>query len=205
MATPDPKSEAAPAPAPNTLSRSNTNTSERCCICFETEGERTTEPVVRPCTCSFPVHETCLLRWYEENNTVRNKDGVSCPQCKAPFKVEEPFDWVVALRETIHTKFNQVSPIILTSMVLSGTFASSATYGVVAASSFAGYEDTLRWLGLQVVPGQALAVSGARSAQVGRVMRRLWAMSAIAPAVILSRAMPLVANFFLVPISALVC
>ncbi|KAA8628367.1 hypothetical protein SMACR_03771 [Sordaria macrospora] len=204
MATPDTGSQAASAPVPNPLTRSDTNTFKRCCICFEDEGERTTEPVVRPCTCSFPVHETCLLRWYEENhNEKNNRDGVSCPQCKAPFKVEEPFDYVVALRRTIHRKFSQVSPIILASMVASGTFASSATYGVIAASSFAGYETALRWVGLQVIPGQAISVSGARSAQVGRMMMRLWTMSSIAPAVILSRAVPFLANFFFVPFSAM--
>ncbi|KAK1780076.1 hypothetical protein QBC45DRAFT_391790 [Copromyces sp. CBS 386.78] len=203
MATPDTSSQATSAPVPNLLTRSNTNTFKRCCICFEDEGERTSEPVVRPCTCSFPVHETCLLRWYEENHTESNKDGVSCPQCKAPFKVEEPFDFIVALRSTIHAKFSQVSPLILGSMVASGTFASSATYGVVAASSFAGYEAALRWVGLQVIPGQAISIPAARSAQVGRVMLRLWTMSSIAPAVILSRAVPFLANFFFVPFSAM--
>ncbi|KAJ4361427.1 hypothetical protein N0V85_009407 [Neurospora sp. IMI 360204] len=202
MATPGTGSQADSDPVPNTLTRSNTDNFKRCCICYEDEGERTSEPVVRPCTCSLPVHETCLLRWYEENQN-KSSNGVSCPQCKAPFKVEEPFDFVVALRRTIHSQFSKASPLILTSMVVSGTFASSATYGVIAASSFAGYEAALRWIGLDITPGQAVAIPLARRAQVGRMMMRLWSMSSIAPVVILSRAVPFLANFFFVPFSAI--
>ncbi|KAK3488225.1 uncharacterized protein B0T23DRAFT_225042 [Neurospora hispaniola] len=203
MATPGTSSRAGPDPVPNNLTRSNTDNFKRCCICYEDEGERTTEPVIHPCTCSLPVHETCLIRWYEEIQKRNSRDDVSCPQCKAPFKVEEPFDFVVALRDTIHSQFSKVSPIILASMAVSGTFASSATYGVVAASWFAGYETALGWVGLQITSGQAVAVPVARSAGVGRIMMRLWSLSSIAPAVVLSRALPFLANFFFVPFSAM--
>ncbi|EAA32529.2 hypothetical protein GE21DRAFT_6290 [Neurospora crassa] len=203
MATPSTSSRAGPDPVPNNLTRSNTDNFKRCCICYEDEGEHTTEPVIHPCTCSLPVHETCLIRWYEEIQKRNSRDDVTCPQCKAPFKVEEPFDFVVALRDTIHSQFSKVSPIILASMAVSGTFASSATYGVVAASWFAGYETALGWVGLQITPGQAVAVPVARSARVGRIMMRLWSLSSIAPAVVLSRALPFLANFFFVPFSAM--
>lgn len=205
MATPGTSSRAGPDPVPNNLTRSNTDNFKRCCICYEDEDERATEPVIHPCTCSLPVHETCLIRWYEEIQKRNSRDDVTCPQCKAPFKVEEPFDFVVALRDTIHSQFSKVSPIILASMAVSGTFASSATYGVVAASWFAGYETALGWVGLQITPGQAVAVPVARSARVGRIMMRLWSLSSIAPAVVLSRALPFLANFFFVPCSAMVC
>ncbi|EGO59562.1 hypothetical protein NEUTE1DRAFT_145548 [Neurospora tetrasperma FGSC 2508] len=167
MSTPGTSSQASSHPVPNNLTRSNTDNFKRCCICYEDEGERTTEPVIHPCTCSLPVHETCLIRWYEEIQKRHNRDDVSCPQCKAPFRVEEPFDFVVALRDTIHSQFSKVSPIILASMAVSGTFASSATYGVIAASWFAGYETALGWVGLQITSGQAVAVPVARSARYG--------------------------------------
>ncbi|KAK3503141.1 hypothetical protein B0T13DRAFT_501315 [Neurospora crassa] len=203
MATPGTSSRAGPDPVPNDLTRSNTDNFKRCCICYEDEGKRTTEPVIYPCTCSLPVHETCLIRWYEAIQKRNSRDDVTCPQCRAPFKVEEPFDFVVALRDTIHSQFSKVSPIILASIAVSGTFASSATYGVVAASWFAGYETALGWVGLQITSGQAVAVPVAKSARVGRIMMRLWSLSSIAPAVVLSRGLPFLANFFFVPFSAM--
>lgn len=205
MATPGTSSQPSSDAAPGTLMRSATDNIRRCIICFEDEGERTTEPVVRPCTCSLPVHESCLLRWYLQEKPKDDSEsrGPSCPQCKAPFEVEEPYDFVVAVRRTIRSKFSQVSPLILGSVVLGGSFASSATYGVIASSTFAGYEVVLNWLGLDLTPGRRVAVSGGRSRQVGTMMTRLACMSSVAPTLILGRAVPFLTNFFLMPFDVL--
>ena len=126
---------------------------------------------------------------------------VSCPQCKAPFEVDEPSHWVVTLQSKIHSNFSLMSPVILALVTSTGTFAGSTAYGLIATSTFAGYETALRWLGISVTPGQNVAMPLVRDAQVGIMMKKLWYMSCIAPGLVF---VPLLSNLSIVPYTFMV-
>lgn len=144
-----------------------------------------------------------MLRWVTEteNSGARSKKSLRCPACNARIRVDEPFDPVVRLRERIHQVFSRASPLVLLDFVLTGVYVGSASYGVMAASVFAGTRAVARWMRF---PPELWGYR--QSSWV--LLRYGWVpfakftvLALVAPTLMIHRALPGLGRFFTLPAS----
>ncbi|KAK4146567.1 uncharacterized protein C8A04DRAFT_34772 [Dichotomopilus funicola] len=197
MAAPESSSGATPAahtiiPAPIA-----TNDQHACFICLQTDIDTPDATWVNPCPCSLEAHEECMLRWIAEvesgpRRANANKGGLQCPACKEPITVEDPFDPVLALRDILHKRYSRVSPYLLSLFVGGGGFAGAYWYGELAASTFAGHETVLIWLGFK-----------GRPTQLPSTILKIAMLSSLGPGLVVLRFLPTGGSFLLLPFTAI--
>jgi hypothetical protein len=189
---------------PPVLQRTPTAGTHSCFICFQTDAEAPGLPFVNFCPCTLEAHEACLLAWISEREKTTSAKPV-CPVCQHRINVEEQYDAVVALKESLHRGFARVSPYVLLALVMSGGAVGSGWYGLMSSHIFAGPEATARWLGLQSLIG--------RTGRAGPLYRwmpfwrftvKTWMLSCVGPGLVVWRAIPGVGNLLLMPISLMV-
>lgn len=170
-----------------------TNDQHVCFICLQNDTDTPDATWVNPCPCSLEAHEECLLRWISEIETSnrRYKGGLKCPACKEPFKIEEPYDAFLAIRDRLFYRYTRTSPFILLFLVVGGSTAGAACYGLGAASAFAGPEAAMRWVGF-------------RSGRVPSILFKMWKLSFIGPYLVVYRWWPSLGNILSLPFSLLV-
>jgi hypothetical protein len=152
---------------------------------------------VNACPCTLDAHAACMLRWIAEieNSGERLKNGLRCPACKSPIRLEEPYDPVIAVRDRLYARYSRLSPYVLLWLVFGGGVVGAAWYGCNAAIIFAGREAVEGWLGFW-----GPWTSHARPSQV----LRLWALSVVGPGLVLLRWMSPVGSVLLLPFSFVV-
>ncbi|SPQ23912.1 e19e0c80-968f-4d25-ba82-e30450deb32e [Thermothielavioides terrestris] len=111
-----------------------------CFICLQNDTDTPNATWVNPCPCSLEAHEECMLDWVADMETSqgRSKNGLRCPACKAPIRIQEPYDLFIALRDGLTRRYSRLSPYILLVLVSSGGVAGASWYGWGAAAIFAG-------------------------------------------------------------------
>ena len=177
-----------------------------CWICMESASDNPTAEWSHPCHCSLEAHEACLLRWVAEmeQSSGRTKNGVQCPQCKAPIQIEEPYDSVVQLRDRFHRAYSRISPLMLLLLLSSGTAAGSAWYGLMATNVFAGSFATAKWLTSNGELLRRRTVPLLRWKPFWVFNIRLWILSLVGPTITIIRAFPPLGSLVFLPASLLV-
>ncbi|KAK5660433.1 hypothetical protein OQA88_12977 [Cercophora sp. LCS_1] len=170
-----------------------------CFICLATDADEPNGDWVNPCPCSLEAHEPCMLQWIaetEHSSSTSRSQSMKCPVCKAPIRVEEPHDAVVAFRNSFHKHYSKATPMILLGLVTCGSVVGSAWYGWNAISVFAGPRAAYRWFNLRPTRGGAV-LNAAFSSAI-----KLIELSAIGPAMVILWAVPGLEVSF-VPVSVL--
>jgi len=132
-----------------------------------------------------------MLRWIAEMESSprrSKKGGLKCPACKAPIRVEEPYDRLLAIGDRLHRRYSRLSPYILTFIVTGGSFAGALWYGGTAASIFAGRRAVHRWMwsSRQSWPAN---------------LAKLWLLSSIGPCLVVMRWLPWLGTVVTLPLS----
>jgi hypothetical protein len=162
-----------------------------CFICLQNDTDTPNATWVNPCPCSLEAHEECMLDWVADMETSqgRSKNGLRCPACKAPIKIQEPYDLFIALRDGLTRRYSRLSPYILLVLVSSGGVAGASWYGWGAAAIFAGPDAVVRWF--RPRPGQGFP----------SIVMKIWALSAIGPSLVVMRWLPSLASAVWLPFS----
>jgi hypothetical protein len=93
---------------------------------------------------------------------------------------------------------------VLLSLVVGGGAVGSAWYGLMSAHLFAGPVATARWLGLHTLVNRRPSVAIWRWAPMWTFTAKIWALSLVAPGLMIGRAIPAVGNLLLIPTSLMV-
>ncbi|CAK7567016.1 MAG: hypothetical protein SEPTF4163_004974 [Sporothrix epigloea] len=174
-----------------------------------------------------------MLRWIAETETNQRatagaqKKRTRCPACNARIRTIEPHDRIVALGDRITRLQRRAAPPMLATMLASMGIAASASYGYQALLMVAGEPVTSQWLFPSIITdatGKAAKVvansitegagQGVAAATVRLSAYEMWsyhfvfvqkltALSLVAPGLLLHRAVPSLANFLALPVSAI--
>ena len=123
-----------------------------CFICYEDEssGSATESgadlgsssghgPWIHPCKCSLMAHEDCLLQWISISRPTASKNvPVACPQCSAPYTINQLNFPLLNLIERIEGVWTRnIGKVLMVGAGL-GSWSLLSLYGVWAIRKFAG-------------------------------------------------------------------
>lgn len=112
-----------------------------CFICYEDEGEEGSShgKWVHPCKCSLVAHEDCLLHWISVSKpTASTNVPVACPQCAAPYTINQLNFPLLNLIEQIEDVWAKNVGRILMVGAGVGTWTLLSLYGIWAIRRLAG-------------------------------------------------------------------
>ena len=157
----------------------------------EDEPGGPTSDWVDPCPCTLEAHQDCMLDWITDLE--RDKKPVACPVCKAPIRVDGPWDPVLALNDSLKAGFGRVTPGLLLTGFGTGVAVGLGAYGLVAVRVFAGEDGLFRYI--------YRWADGHWRVNAGHLLLAPW----IAPALILNHTFPYISNLIFIPAAGLVC
>lgn len=114
---------------------------------------------IHPCKCSLVAHEKvcifsnlfanmvqCLLSWIRQCSRDRPGAAIVCPQCKAPYELEQPRSLMLTVLEYVNRTIRSAIPLSASVIGIAGVWIAATAHGSWSVRMFLGERVAQRLL-----------------------------------------------------------